>query len=64
MLGLEPTVVGAAKPFECSYLDHVFTLRALLGAVACPQNGVQDRQINRNFGNSLFLKLHAKASRP
>ena len=25
MLGLEPTVVGAAKPFECSYLNHVFT---------------------------------------
>jgi hypothetical protein len=55
MLGLEPTVVGAAKSFECSYLDHVLTLRAMLGAVACQENGVQDRSINRNFRNSLFL---------
>jgi hypothetical protein len=36
MLGLEPTVVGSAKAFECSYLDHVFTLRAMQGAVAWP----------------------------
>ena len=60
MLGLEPAVVGAAKPFECSYLDHVFTLRAMLGAVACPQNGVQDRRINRNFRNSLFLNIMSR----
>jgi len=35
MLGLEPTVVGSAKALERSYLDHVVTLRAMLGAVAC-----------------------------
>jgi hypothetical protein len=37
MLGLEPAVVCAAKPFERPYLDHVLTLRAKLGAVACPE---------------------------
>ena len=34
VLGLEPAVVGAAQALECSYLDHLLALRAMLGAVA------------------------------
>src|SRR5262245_14613451 len=32
------------------------TLRAMLGAVAWLEDGVQDRSIKRNFGNLLFLR--------